>query len=108
MTQPPGAETIAAARLRVAATLDGLMAEEDAQPVCVVSHGGILRLAGGHLLGLSLPHAWALDVDNASLSRLARGEDADVWRVEAWNDTGHLLGRTPLHQDEADGEPLAL
>jgi broad specificity phosphatase PhoE len=107
-TQPPGAETVEAARLRVAVALEELTYDADARPVCLVSHGGILRLAGGHLLGLSLPHAWALDVDNASLSRLTCEVDADGWRVEAWNDTGHLLGRTALHLDEADGEPLAL
>jgi broad specificity phosphatase PhoE len=107
-TQPPGAETIQAARLRVAAALDELTDDKDTRPVCLVSHGGMLRLAGGHLLGLSLPHAWALDVDNASLSRLAREVDADGWRVEAWNDTGHLLGHTALHLDEAEGQPLAL
>jgi probable phosphoglycerate mutase len=111
-TQPPGAESIEAAMRRVAAALDELMDDEpgrDAQPVCLVSHGGILRLAGGHLLGLGLPRAWALDVDNASLSRLTREAGAgDGWRVDAWNDTGHLLGRMPLHQDEAEGQPLAL
>jgi broad specificity phosphatase PhoE len=110
-TQPPGAESIEAARLRVGAALDELMGEGsngDAQLVCLVSHGGILRLAGGHLLGLALPRAWALDVDNASLSRLIRLASSDGWRIEAWNDTGHLLGRTALHQDEADGRPLAL
>lgn len=110
-TQPPAAESIEAARQRVAKALDELTGDEsngDAQAVCLVSHGGILRLAGGHLLGLALPRAWALDVDNASLSRLTRGVDAGDWRVEAWNDTGHLLGHTALHQDEAEGQPLAL
>jgi broad specificity phosphatase PhoE len=112
-TEPPGGESITAAMRRVAEALDELMSDEPAhvpRPVCLVSHGGILRLAGGHLLGLALRRAWALDVDNASLSRLSReaGAEADGWRVDAWNDTGHLLGRMPLHQDEADGEPLAL
>jgi broad specificity phosphatase PhoE len=110
-TQPPGAESIQAALARVAEAMDQLTGDEspgEAQTVCLVSHGGILRLACGRLLGLGVARSWALDVDNASLSRLARGRDADGWRVEAWNDTGHLLGHTPLHQDEADGEPLAL
>jgi broad specificity phosphatase PhoE len=111
-TQPPGAESIEAALTRVAAALDELTgsveSEVESAPLCLVSHGGILRLAGGHLLGLGLAWSWALDVDNASLSRLTRAVDADGWRVEAWNDTGHLLGHTMLHLDEADGQPLAL
>jgi broad specificity phosphatase PhoE len=111
-TQPPGAESIGAAMERVAVAIDELTGPVESQvesaSVCLVSHGGILRLAGGHLLGLSLERAWALDVDNASLSRLTRGVDADGWRVEAWNDTGHLLGHAALHLDEADGQPLAL
>jgi broad specificity phosphatase PhoE len=110
-TQPPGAESIEAARGRVAAALEELMregAQDEGQPVCLVSHGGILRLAGGYLLGLALQRAWALDVDNASVSRLTRHAGDGDWRIDAWNDTGHLLGRTPLHQDELEGEPLAL
>jgi broad specificity phosphatase PhoE len=106
-SQPPGAESIEAALERVAAALEELTAEDNVS-VCLVSHGGILRLAGGHLLGLTLPRAWALDVDNASLSRLTHQDGADGWRIDAWNDTGHLLGRSALHLDEVDGQPLAL
>ena len=105
-TQPPGAESLAEARARVAAALDQLPSKAMATQ-CLVSHGGILRLAAGHLLGLSLERAWAMDVDNASVSRLSQ-PDGEPWRLDAWNDTGHLLGRTPLHVDEAEGAPLAL
>jgi broad specificity phosphatase PhoE len=73
-----------------------------------VSHGGILRLVTRHLLGLEPRRAWALDVDNASLSELRRDDAGEAWAVVRWNDTGHLLGRTPQHVDESDGEPLAL
>jgi broad specificity phosphatase PhoE len=72
-----------------------------------VSHGGILRLAARHLLGLELARAWSMDVDNASLSRLSR-EDGEGWRLDAWNDTVHLLAHGPQHLDEVDGAPLAL
>jgi broad specificity phosphatase PhoE len=106
-TEPPGGESEAAAMGRVAAAVDELTRDVNVA-LCLVSHGGVLRLAGGHLLGLPLRRAWALDVDNASLSRLGRQASSEAWRVDAWNDTGHLLGRTPLHQDEAEGEPLAL
>jgi broad specificity phosphatase PhoE len=107
ITEPPGGEAIQEAKKRVVAAVDELTRGEGG-PVCLVSHGGTLRLAGGHLLGLALQRAWALDVDNASLSRLTHVSDSEGWRIDAWNDTGHLLGRTPLHQDEAEGQPLAL
>lgn len=104
---PPGGETLEAATSRIAAALADLVADDGATP-CVVSHGGTLRLAAGLLLGLPTLEAWALDVDNASVSRLARpGPDA-AWRIEAWNDTAHLLGHAGLHEDEVEGAPLAL
>lgn len=105
--QPPGAETIDVALVRVSAAVDDL-AGQAAPAVLVVSHGGILRLFARLLLALDGRRAWAMDVDNASLSVLSRLREADGWRIERWNDTRHLLGRTLQHVDEADGAPLAL
>ena len=104
---PPDGETLEAAQARIDAALAELIADGGVA-LCLVSHGGILRLAAGHLLGLPVLAAWALDVDNASVSRLARHTPEDPWRIEAWNDTSHLLGHAPIHEDEADGAPLAL
>jgi len=84
------------------------LASEAAPAVLVVSHGGILRLFARLLIAIDGRRAWAMDVDNASLSVLSRLREADGWRIERWNDTGHLLGRTTQHVDEADGAPLAL
>ena len=104
---PPGGETLEAATDRIVAGLHELTADGDTT-LCLVSHGGILRLAAGHLLGLPALEAWALDVDNASLSRLTRPAPQPQWRIEAWNDTAHLLGDARLHVDEGEGAPLAL
>ena len=104
---PPGGETLEAATDRIVAGLDELIADGDTT-LCLVSHGGILRLAAGHLLGLPALAAWALDVDNASLSRLTRPAPQAQWRIEAWNDTAHLLGHARLHEDDGEGAPLAL
>ena len=103
---PPGGETLEAATSRIVAALDELTTDDEAT-LCLVSHGGILRLAAGHLLGLPALEAWALDVDNASVSRLTRQAASEPWRIEAWNDTAHLVGHTGLH-DESEGAPLAL
>ncbi len=88
---PPGGETLEEATNRIVAALDELTTDGEAT-LCLVSHGGILRLAAGHLLRLPPLEAWALDVDNASVSRLTRQAAGEPWRIEAWNDTAHLLG----------------
>jgi probable phosphoglycerate mutase len=105
--QPPGGEPIAAASRRVRAVLDELLAA-DGWPLWIVSHGGTLRLAARHLLGLELRRAWAMDLDNASVSTLTSVKREPTWRVQRWNDVSHLLGRSYLHVDESEGEPLAL
>ena len=107
LEQPPGAETIDHALARVTDAM-GELTQRDDGTLCVVSHGGILRLAARLLLGLEARRAWTMDVDNASLSLLSRLDPSAGWRVEAWNDTGHLLGRTAQHVDESEGQPLAL
>ncbi len=105
--EPPGAELVQDALLRVAQAIRDVIAT-DAPAACVVSHGGILRLAARHLLEMDASRAWAMDVDNASVSELRRDGAEDPWRVVRWNDTAHLLGRTRQHVDEAEGKPLAL
>lgn len=104
---PPAGEPIAAASKRVRAVLEELLAA-DGWPLCIVSHGGTLRLVARHLLGLRPRVARTMDLDNASVSVLIRSADEPGWRVKRWNDQTHLLGRSPLHVDEAEGQPLAL
>ena len=104
---PPGGETLEAATARIVAALDELISDDGAT-LSLVSHGGILRLAAAHLLGLPVVEAWNLDVDNASLSRLTRQAANEAWQIEAWNDSAHLQGHAELIQDEAEGAPLAL
>lgn len=104
--QPPGAEPIADARARVRLLLADITRAADAGPICLVSHGGILRIAAGEILGLPEARTWAMDVDNASLSSVVH-EDG-TWRLECWNDVAHLLGSAVTHAGESEGQPLAL
>jgi broad specificity phosphatase PhoE len=104
---PPGAEPIESVVARATAAIDEL-ANAEAWPLCLVSHGGILRVIARQLLGLTPRRAWALDVDNASLSVLVADPGEDWWKVERWNDTRHLLGRMATHVAEAEGRPVAL
>jgi broad specificity phosphatase PhoE len=103
--EPPGAETVASALGRVSSALEALRGE--AGTICLVSHGGTLRLVARRLLELEASRAWAMDVDNASISVVDTIADGR-WRAVRWNDTAHLLGRAPTHVDEAEGRPLAL
>ena len=104
--EPPGAEPLDQVEARVRSVLAEVLSTA-VKTVCLVSHGGTLRIAIGQLLGLDRLRAWAMDLDNCSISSVSRQGDAP-WLLERWNDTGHLLGRTAQHVDESEGEPLAL
>jgi len=104
--QPPGGESIEAATRRVTELFDDLKASDGPWPICLVSHGGTIRILARLLLQPPPTAAWALDVDNASLSVCSAVKGR--WRLERWNDTVHLLGRTATHVDESEGRPLSL
>ncbi|MFN2418370.1 MAG: histidine phosphatase family protein [Candidatus Limnocylindria bacterium] len=104
--QPPGGEPIEAAVERVTGLLAELDPDAAGWPVCIVSHGGTLRILARALLGATATGSWSLDVDNASLSVCSTIDGA--WRLDRWNDTLHLLGTTPTHVDEIEGRPLAM
>jgi broad specificity phosphatase PhoE len=103
--EPPGAETVVDGLSRVAAVLSAHA--RGAGTVCLVSHGGTLRLIARHLLELEARRAWAMDVDNASIS-VIDAIPGGRWRIVRWNDTAHVLGQAPTHVDEVEGHPLAL
>lgn len=103
--QPPGGESIDAAEARVRAVLEELASSGPAT-VCLVSHGGTLRVLARLLFDLADDRSWALDVDNASIGAATLVEGR--WRLDRWNDTRHLLGRELTHVDESEGRPLAL
>jgi broad specificity phosphatase PhoE len=103
--QPPGGESIDSALARVGAVLDEVTAS-DTGTICLISHGGTMRVLARLLFDLADDRSWALDVDNASIgvATLVDGR----WRLDRWNDTHHLLGREITHVDESEGRPLAL
>ncbi len=101
--QPPGGEPIEAATERVRAFVASLE-PDGGGTVCVVSHGGTLRILAHVLLDLADVHV--LEVDNASIGAAAWSPGG--WHLERWNDSLHLLGREPTHVDELEGRPLAL
>lgn len=99
----PGAEELDQARARASqAARTAIDLVNGLWPLCLVAHGGIIRLLAAELLGIDAARAWALDVDNASLSVLR--EHGAGWRVERWNDVAHLLATGHAVTDDVDAQ----
>ncbi len=82
--RPPGGESMDNVRLRVGAVMERLSAECRGQDVVVVAHGGSIRAALAHAMGLSAQQALGFSVKNLGLTRLER-HGAD-WRVGSVNE----------------------
>ncbi len=81
---PPGGESMASVITRVGAAIERLAAAHEGEDVVVVSHGGAIRAAVAHAIGISADNALHLSVQNLSLTRLERHEAA--WRVVCVNE----------------------
>lgn len=80
---PPGGESMADVIARVGATMDRLARTHDGHDVVIVSHGGTIRAAVAHALGIAAENALHLSVQNISLTRLERLPEG--WRVVCVN-----------------------
>lgn len=69
---PPGGESFAAQIERVGVAIDRISARFADRDIACFSHGGTIRAACAHALGLPAPAAMAIVVDNLSLTRLDR------------------------------------
>jgi broad specificity phosphatase PhoE len=82
--QPPGGESFATVQARVGAVLDRLVDRHAGEDIVIVAHGGSIRAALAHALGLTGHQALAFSIRNLGLTRLERhGGD---WRVSAVNE----------------------
>lgn len=82
--RPPGGESMADVIARTGATLEALAAAHPAQDLVIVSHGGTIRAAVAHALGVSATQALHLSVANLGLTRLER--EPGGWRVVCVNE----------------------
>ena len=82
---PPGGESMAAVVGRVGAAMERLAVGGD---VVVVSHGGAIRAAVAHALGIGADAALHLTVANLSLTRMERHPEG--WRVVCVNEMADL------------------
>ena len=82
--RPPGGETMADVVDRVGAALERLAVRHDGEDVVIVSHGGSIRAAVAHCLGVGPDNALHLSIQNLSLTRLERNPEG--WRVTCVNE----------------------
>ncbi len=81
---PPGGESMEQVCLRVSDTLERLADAHDGQDIVAVSHGGAIRAAVAHALGVGAETALRLSVQNLSVTILERHPSS--WRLVAMNE----------------------
>ncbi len=81
--RPPGGESMADVIRRVGITMDRLAQDHADCDVVIVSHGGTIRAAVAHALGIAADNALHLSVQNISLTRLDHLPEG--WRVISVN-----------------------
>lgn len=84
LERPPGGESMADVIARVGPALENLAAQHSGSDIVIVGHGGAIRAAIAHALGVSADTALSLSVQNLSLTRLERHPHA--WRVVSVNE----------------------
>lgn len=87
--RPPGGESFADVLARVGPALDRLVAEEAGRDVVIVAHGGSIRAAVAHAMGIAPEAVLAFSIKNLSLTRLERV--GAIWRVAAVNEEPFTL-----------------
>lgn len=74
---PGGGESMIDVIARVGAALARLAADHSGEDVVAVCHGGVIRAALAHALGIAADQAQAISIDNLSLTRIE-------WHHEGW------------------------
>jgi alpha-ribazole phosphatase len=84
---PPGGESFADLCARVGPMLERWSVEHRKGDIIAVCHGGTIRAAAAHALGLSPATALKIKVDTLSLSTIERYRDG-AWAVGSLNVSG--------------------
>lgn len=82
--RPPGGESMAEVITRVGTTMECLAETYAGREVVIISHGGAIRGAIAHALGIGPDNALHLSIQNLSLTRLEKTPDG--WRVQCVNE----------------------
>jgi len=81
---PPGGESMVQVIERAGRALEDLAGRFAGQDIIAISHGGAIRAAVAHALGISATNALHLSVHNLGLTRLERWRDG--WRAVCVNE----------------------
>ncbi len=90
---PPGGETLAQVRVRVAEALGELRAQHAGETVVLVTHGVVMRLLVLEALGLGPDRLWSLEASPAGITELEY--EADWVTIHRMNTLVHLEEITP-------------
>lgn len=82
--RPPGGESMQDGIARVGETIEHLARRYAGEDIVAVSHGGAIRAAVAHAVGLSAGMALHFSIENISLTRLDHTERG--WRVACVNE----------------------
>ncbi|MBV8523870.1 MAG: histidine phosphatase family protein [Acetobacteraceae bacterium] len=82
--RPPGGESMADVISRVGPEMERLADTHSGEDVVAITHGGAIRAAVAHCLGIGADNALHLSVQNLSLTRVER--HARAWRVVCVNE----------------------
>lgn len=87
---PAGGESFADLMVRVTAMIDEMTAAHPGEDIVAFAHGGTIRAALGHALGLAPAQSLGFRIDNCSITRLDHltlDGGATAWRVAHvnWN-----------------------
>jgi alpha-ribazole phosphatase len=82
---PPGGESFAVVVARVSAAIESLGRRHTERDIVVVAHGGSIRAALAHALGLEAERALGFAIENCSLTRLDHFAADRAWRVGGVN-----------------------
>lgn len=83
-TRAPGGESFVDLMERAGVVIDRLTAQHAGRDIISVGHGGVIRAAIGHALGLDPEIALACQVDNCSITRLDHFGPTDSHPEGAW------------------------
>jgi alpha-ribazole phosphatase len=82
---PPGGESFADVVSRVGTAIRRIGAADAGRDIVVVAHGGSIRAALAHALGVDAERALAFAIDNCSLTRLDHFPEDEAWRIGGVN-----------------------
>ena len=94
---------------RVRAAVDRLTLAHRGQDIIVASHGGPIKAAIAHALGLEARAGFAFTIDNCSVTRLdhLQGENHSGWRVPMINQQPWIADPSHLAMHQPAGPEVA-